>query len=105
MFEPGRKRNAREVLKKRDPAMLEDRLMRSYGQLSNARIMSSKEFMGRCSDLRLAACMGYIDIALSFIDALMMDAQDGSLSVNAEGELTERELNIRRANYIRSKLG
>ena len=96
-------RGARKALQ-HDSTLLEDRLMRSYGELANARILPVKEFMGRCSDLRLAASLGYVDRDYAFIDALMMDAQDGSLSVRLGGERNERERNMARADYVRAKL-
>ena len=96
-------RSARKAVQ-HDSTLLEDRLMRSYGELANARILPVKEFMGRCSDLRLAASLGYVDRDYAFIDALMMDAQDGSLSVRLGGERNERERNMARADYVRAKL-
>ena len=95
-------RGARKALQ-HDSTLLEDRLMRSYGELANARILPAKEFMGRCSDLRLAASLGYVDRDYAFIDALMMDAQDGSLSVRLGGERNERERNMARADYVRAE--
>ena len=34
----------------------------------------------------------------------MMDAQDGSLSVQLGGEKNEREMDMARAEYVRAKL-
>ena len=97
-------RGARKALQQHDAALLEDQLMRSYGEFANARILPVKEFMSRCSDLRLAASLGYVDRDYAFIDALMMDAQDGSLSVQLGGEKNEREMDMARAEYVRAKL-
>lgn len=39
---------------------LQDRLLRSWGESLNARLMSVKELMRRYSDMRYAASMGYL---------------------------------------------
>ena len=97
-------RSAREQLEKRDLLALQDRLMRSWGELTNARLMSGKEFMRRYSDIRFAASMGYLPIIQGELDQLMMDLQPGSLARHAGRLLSEREAEILRAERLVAEL-
>lgn len=53
-------RELREILYKNDKYKVEDRIMRSYGMLKSAIIMSSSEAMKRLSDVRLGVNLGII---------------------------------------------
>ena len=53
-------RELRRLLYKNDKYKLEDRIMRSYGILKNAVIMSSDEAMKRLSDIRLGVSLEII---------------------------------------------
>ena len=97
-------RAAREQLEKKDLLELQDKLFRSWGELTNARLMSAKEFMHRYSDARFAASMGYLPIAQGELDQLMMDLQPGSLAQDAGRLLSEREGEILRADRLRDEL-
>ena len=97
-------RTAREQLEKRDLLALQDRLMRSWGELTNAKLMSGREFMRRYSDIRFAASMGYLPIAQGELDQLMMDLQPGALGLGAGKLLSEREAQIQRAERLREAL-
>ena len=97
-------RSAREQLEKRDLLALQDRLLRSWGELTNAKLMSSREFMRRYSDVRFAASMGYLPIAQGELDQLMMDMQPGTLAARAGKLLSEREGEILRAEQLREEL-
>ncbi|MCQ2437511.1 MAG: ATP--guanido phosphotransferase, partial [Clostridia bacterium] len=66
-------RTMREETEKKDMMQLQNRLMRSWGELMYARLLSSKEFMQRYSDIRYAAAMGYLHAPLPALDVLMMD--------------------------------
>lgn len=100
----GHERQMREKAEKTDMKALQDKLMRSFGELMYARIMNSKEMYRRLSDIRYAASMGYAHAPIMAIDELMQDLQTGSLKMRAEGELTERELDVLRADILRRKL-
>ena len=78
--------------------------MRSWGELMYARLMSSKEFMHRYSDIRYAASMGYLHAPLPGLDMLMMDLQPGSLGVRAGKLISPRESEILRAKLLREEL-
>lgn len=88
----------------KDLVALQDRLMRSMGTLREARILSVKEFMRHYSNVRFAAGMGYVDIAPGALDKMMMDLQPGSLQTHAERQMTDREMDILRADVMRETL-
>ena len=97
-------RSMREQAEKKDMLQLQDSLMRSWGELMYARLMNVGEFMKRYSDIRYAASMGYLHAPLPGLDALMMDAQPGSLGVRAGKLMSPRESEILRAQYLRDEL-
>jgi len=97
-------RSLREKAEKTDMFKLQDTLLRSYGELCCARLMGSREFMRRYSDVRYAASMGYLHAPIPGLDALMMDMQSGSLAVGAGKILGEREREILRARLLRERL-
>lgn len=55
-----KERSAREMLLKENRVQLEDRLCRSYGILTQARLISSEEALKLLSDVRLGADLGLI---------------------------------------------
>ena len=97
-------RSMREQAEKKDMLQLQDSLMRSWGELMYARLMSAKEFMRRYSDIRYAASMGYLHAPLPGLDKLMMDVQPGSLGVRAGKLISPRESEILRAKILREEL-
>ena len=84
---------------------LQDRLMRSFGEVMNARIMTAKEMTRRISDIRYAASMGYVHAPISALDELMQDLQNGSLTVYAERAMNDREKDVLRAELLRTRVG
>ena len=100
----GHERAMRESAEKKDMMQLQDTLLRSWGELMYARLMSTKEFMRRYSDIRYAASMGYLHAPLPALDVLMMDVQPGSLGVRAGKLIGEREAEILRAKVLREEL-
>ena len=97
-------RHMRENAEKKDMLQLQDTLMRSWGELMYARLMTAKEFMSRYSDIRYAASMGYLHAPLPALDILMMDVQPGSLGVRAGKLIGQREGEILRAKILREEL-
>ena len=97
-------RAMRERAEKKDMYALQDRLLRSWGEAVNARLMSVAELMQRYSDIRYAASMGYLHAPLRALDCLMMDMQPGSLGVRAGKLIGEREGEILRAKLMREQL-
>ena len=97
-------RAMRENAEKKDMLQLQDALMRSWGETMHARLMTTKEFMRRYSDIRYAASLGYLHLPIPALDLLMMDLQPGSLGVRAGHLIGEREAEILRAKILREEL-
>lgn len=98
-------RLARENLK-RDPShSLEDRIWRSFGILSHARVISSDEAMKLLSDVRLGLALGIINtVDQKTLNQLLVSIRPAFLQKQAGGELTPYERDQRRAAMIRSKI-
>lgn len=91
-------RSARDALVKTSHIQLEDRVYRSYGILSNARVIETKEATTCISDVRLGIDLGYIkNISKSILNELMILTQSGFLQKYAGGPLRSHERDIRRA--------
>lgn len=98
-------RAAREALVKTSHIQLEDRIFRSYGILSNARIIETKEASTCISDVRLGIDLGFIEnISKSILNELMILTQPGFLQKYAGGPLRPFERDVRRAALIRERL-
>lgn len=76
----GNERAAREMLLQQGRTELEDKLMRSYGIFTQARLMTTKEFMTRLSNVRLAADLGFVSVAPETLDRLQRDVQPATWS-------------------------
>jgi protein arginine kinase len=84
---------------------LEDRVYRSYGILTNSRIIESKEAARCLSDVRLGIDTGYIrNVSKNILNELMIITQPGFLQQYAGGPLRPYERDIRRATLIRERL-
>lgn len=82
---------------------LEDRVLRSYGILKNARIMGTVEALKRLSDLRLGVDVGIIsDIDIKDINGMMLLVQPASLQKKTGRVLKPEEQDSCRANLIRN---
>jgi len=99
-----RETELREMMLKADAVGMEDHLMRSAGMLKAARKLASAEMMQRFSDLRLAACMDFVDFTPGELDSLMMDLQPASVSLVAGRELDADERDENRAAQCREAL-
>lgn len=98
-------RRAREVLLSRSGIQLEDRIFRSYGVLTNSRIIESKEAAKCLSDLRLGIDLDFIDhIPRTILNELMILTQPGFLQQYAKASLSPDERDVRRASLIRERL-
>lgn len=101
-----KERDARSTLLDNNRVALEDKIFRSYGILSNARILSSQECMSLLSDLRLGIDLGILDgVHIEGINQLMVMTQPAYLQKMADKALSGNERDIRRATFIRDKLG
>ncbi|OIK12606.1 protein arginine kinase [Bacillus sp. MUM 116] len=98
-------RSAREALRKTSNIQLEDRVFRSYGVLSNSRIIESKEAAKCLSDVQLGIDMEYItNLPQNILTELMISTQPGFLQQYAGGPLRPHERDIRRATLIRERI-
>jgi protein arginine kinase len=93
-----------KLLEESQPRIM-DRVKRSYGILSHAAIMDSKEAAQRLSDVRLGVDLGLInDVPANIMNELVVMTQPGFLQQYAGGKLTSEERDIRRAEMIRERL-
>lgn len=100
-----KERDARATLISNNRVKLEDKICRSYGVLTGARIMSSKEALKLMSNVRLGVDLGIIeDIDVKTINTLMIDIQAGILQKIHGKNLSSNERDIKRANLIRERL-
>ncbi|ASI34102.1 MULTISPECIES: protein arginine kinase [unclassified Exiguobacterium] len=84
---------------------LEDRLYRSYGILTSARLITAREATERLSDVRLADGLGLaVNLAPNVFHHLLVSLQTGFLQKHFGNQLTTRERDIERANVIRQML-
>ena len=85
---------------------LEDKVYRSYGILTNARILTSQEAMKLLSDVRMGNDMGIIDgIKCKNLNQIMIMTQPAFLQKLANKALSTNERDSRRASLVREKLG
>lgn len=98
-------RAARQKLMYETKAKLLDRVSRSFGILSYAAIMDSKEAAQRLSDVRLGIDLDFIkNVSSQVLNELMVMTQPGFLQQTAGEKLTPEERDIRRAQLIRERL-
>lgn len=96
-------RKAKEDLYKRRKVQIEDRIGRAYGLLTNAKVMSTQEFMRLISDVRLGAVLNIINIDIQKIDEITTHIQPGNLQKMIGKQLEPYERDVKRAEYV-SKL-
>ena len=100
-----KERDARKVLLQSRPNVLEDRLYRSLGILTFARILTTEE-AGRClSDVRLGIDLGLIKgVDVSILNECMIFMQPGFLQKYAGMSLQPEERDVFRAKMFRERL-
>ena len=98
-------RAAREKLISESHHRIVDRIKRSYGILSHAIIMDSKEAAQRLSDVRLGIDMEIIPhVPTQVMNELLVMTQPGFLQQYANERLSADERDIKRAELIRNRL-
>ncbi len=96
-----KERELRQKLHNPEDPVLEDKIMRSYGILKSARILSTKELLELSSYVRFGISLGLIsDIEPRVISTLMVETGPAHLSEMPD----PRERDIRRAQIVRGKL-
>lgn len=97
-----RERNVREALLKDSKIQLEDRLCRSYGILTQARILSSQEALKLLSDVKLGVDLGIITgIDKTKIKELLFLTRASILQKIAGQEMSPSERDFYRASVVR----
>ncbi|SDI06006.1 protein arginine kinase [Alteribacillus persepolensis] len=98
-------RYARDEIMRTSKIQLEDKVFRSFGLLTNSRIMESKEAAERLSDVRLGIDLDLIQgISGNILNELMILTQPGFLQQYAGKGLTPDERDVRRAALIRERM-
>jgi protein arginine kinase len=98
-------RVARNRLKNENYLRLEDKIYRAYGIFSNARIITSEEFMKLASDVRLGVNMGIINsISLQALNKLMVGTQPANIMETFGEGLSAEERDQKRAQLIRESI-
>ena len=100
----GKEREMRTRLYNADKYKLEDRLMRSYGILKNAVILSSGEAMKRLSDIRFGIELGLIEgIGLDTINAVTYEILPANI-VQKYNLSDANERDLKRAEIVRERM-
>jgi len=98
-------RAARQKLLAESRMRISDRVNRSYGILSHASIMDSKEAAQRLSDVRLGVDLGLLaHVSPNILNELMVMTQPGFLQQYAGAKLSADDRDVRRAELIRDKI-
>ncbi|MFC4778066.1 protein arginine kinase [Paenibacillus sp. GCM10023252] len=96
---------ARERLMAESRIRIEDRVNRSFGILSHASIMDSKEAAQRLSDVRLGVDLGLLkDVTPRVLNELIVMTQPGFLQQTFNEKMNPELRDIRRAELIRKQL-
>ncbi len=96
---------ARKRLMEESNIRLKDRVKRSFGILSYAEIMDSKEAAQRLSDVRLGADLGILEgVSPHILNELMVMTQPGFLQKTFQEKLGPEERDYKRAELIRKHL-
>lgn len=84
---------------------LEDKIFRSLGILKTARVIDSGECLKLLSNVRMGVEMGIINnINKKVLNYLLVNTQPATLGKMFDNKLSAKDLNIKRADYIREKL-
>lgn len=95
----------RELLIKNNRDEIEDELYRALGLLSYARSMSTDEAMKLISYVKLGREIGIVEgLQNKNLYDLMVNVQPNNLIANTNGELTVKERDMKRAEFIRREL-
>jgi protein arginine kinase len=84
----------------------EDKVLRSLAILKYAKILSTDEVLNLLSAVRLGIGTGVItDISIDTVNEIMLISRPGNLQMHYGEILEEHERDIKRAEYIRKRLG
>ncbi len=96
---------SREQTLKKYNYEIEDKIYRSLGILRYAVTIDIKECLKLLSNVRMGVEMGIIkDVSKGVLNDILVNTQPATLNKKFDTKLAERELNLKRAQYIREKL-
>ncbi|MGE3804654.1 MAG: protein arginine kinase [Gemmataceae bacterium] len=98
-------RQARQTLVKETKQVLHDKVLRAYGTLCNAIMMTSEETMDLLSSVRLGINLGLLeDISIPTVNELFIQTQPAHLQKLLNTVLDGEDRNAARARYLRRRL-
>lgn len=101
----GYEKQARSVLLREAPNILEDKVWRAYGILSHAHSLPFEEMMNLLSGVRLGISLKLIKSpSVEVISQMMIQAQTAHLQSEAGRRLDETDADVFRARYVRDAL-
>jgi protein arginine kinase len=96
---------ARQVLLRDAPVVIEDKVWRAYGLLRHARSTSFEEVMNLLSGVRLGVGLKLIpDLGVYTLNRIMIFTQSAHLEQVAGGPLAEGDADVQRATFVRQVL-
>lgn len=96
---------ARSVLLRDAPNVIDDKVWRAYGLLRHARALAFDEMMNLLSGVRLGLSLKLLPgPSVYVLNRTMVFAQNAHLEEASEGSLSASELDIHRAKYVRTAL-
>jgi len=99
-----KEKELRQEIQKQKGLVLEDKIMRSLGTLTSARIMQTSEMVALLSDVRLGISLGIIEgVDVTAVNSLMVTASRAHLS-DPDNPPSDFERDIERAKLIRNTL-
>lgn len=93
----------RKNMLEKEGVRLTDRVMRAYGILSNARLLSSQELLQYASIIKLGASLGIIQLKTDIYD-LIIEAQPANLIKLKGKALNPDERDVFRADFVRKAM-
>lgn len=98
-------RTIRQSLSKAAKIRLEDKIARSYGILTNAKLVTSKEAMALLSDVRLGIDMGILKgLDSENVNGLFISTGPAYINEMAGNQLSPLKRDLVRADFLRHKL-
>lgn len=98
-------RQARAVLLRDAPMVIEDKVWRAYGLLRHARSLGFDEMMNLLSGVRLGLSLKLLEgPSVYALNRTMILAQNAHLEDASDSALSGSELDVQRASYVRSAL-
>jgi len=97
-----KERELRKLIHTREGASLEDKIMRSYGVLKHARLLSTKEMLSLFSNVRFGISLSLIDdVEPRTLNTLMVETSPNHM---ADETQTPAQRDVQRAKTVREKL-